>query len=325
MRLDEGAELGAAWRVHTSLDKSTQLGKSENAEERSGWRLTTYPSCAEASLVWVAPRGERGPRSIAPDGFGYARRLVRAEQEWVSSDGELLLQELVYPEEYLVDDSVLRSSAWERANARAAARSRRYFVANRLRYMWVLTFAEAQSGRSETMALVAEFVRRLRKALAEPGTEAERPIPYWYSPELHPGGHGWHVNCFVAERFEHAWVADLWGHGFVWVVDFCSAAKGPKGEALGLCHTPREGWRRAARYGCKYAQKDWSQEHVGTGSHRYEVGQRFQPVVVGQWVESRAEAEQLVTEQVPLGAQLSVWDSGESERWSGPPVRTWKW
>ena len=58
------------------------------------------------------------------------------------------------------------------------------------------------------MALVAEFARRLRIDL---GTS----VAYWYSPELHPGGHGWHVNLFIAGRLDHARVGELWGHGFV--------------------------------------------------------------------------------------------------------------
>ena len=56
-----------------------------------------------------------------------------------------------------------------------------------------------------------------------------------------------------------------------------ASAASPKGEPLGLCREPRDGWRRAASYGCKYCQKDWSPEHVGRASHRYEVAQHFAP------------------------------------------------
>jgi hypothetical protein len=113
--------------------------------------------------------------------------------------------------------------------------------------MWVLTFADSRTDRREVMAEVAEFARQLR--IVNGGEKH----PYWYSPELHPEGHGWHVNFFIPFRVQHAEIADLWGHGFVWVTDLTTSMKGPKGEPLGLCRTPREGLRRAANYGCKYA------------------------------------------------------------------------
>jgi DNA-binding XRE family transcriptional regulator len=87
-----------------------------------------------------------------------------------------------------------KAEPWARANGRAASKSRRYFVRNALRYMWVLTLASGQYERAVLMAQVSEFARRLRVALDG------RAFPYWYSPELHPGGHGWHVNFFVAPR-----------------------------------------------------------------------------------------------------------------------------
>jgi hypothetical protein len=187
--------------------------------------------------------------------------------------------------------------------------------------MWVLTFGEGRYERREVMAEVAAFVRRLR------GLNNGQKFPYWYSPELHPGGYGWHVNLFIPFRIEHALIETLWGHGFVWVTDFASSMKGPKGEPLGLCRTPREGLRRAAHYGCKYAQKDWSPDHVGQGNHRYEIAQGFAPMSEGVWIERTEEGEGIVAELVPLGEWNNVrrWNSDEDPDWTRPPIRTWRW
>jgi hypothetical protein len=187
--------------------------------------------------------------------------------------------------------------------------------------MWVLTSAEGQFDRREMMTQVSEFARRLRTL------HAGQSFPYWYSPELHPGGHGWHVNFFIAFRVPHDVFASTWGHGFVWVTDFASSMKGPKGEPLGLCRTPREGLRRAANYGCKYSQKDWSPEHVGPQNHRYEVAQGFAPTKESGWVRDPAHAEELVKFLVPVEERRSMqrWDSNDVADWTRPPIRTWRW
>ena len=216
---------------------------------------------------------------------------------------------------------VAASYLWQLANGRAATRSRRYFVLNQLRYMWVLTFANSNHDRRLVMAQVSAFARRLRTL------HDGRSFPYWYSPELHPGGHGWHVNFFIASRVPHAKFESEWGHGFVWVTDFASAMKGPNGEPLGLCRTPRDGLRRAAHYGCKYSQKDWSPEHVGAQNHRYEVGQGFAPKHQSRWVVNPKEAEQLVELLVPVDDRRFIqrWDSNDMAEWTRPPIRTWRW
>jgi len=210
---------------------------------------------------------------------------------------------------------------WRISNGRAATTSRLYFVANELRYMWVLTFAEAQGDRHEVIGLVSEFARRLR---AETGGVS---FPYWYSPEMHPKGHLWHVNIFVPQWLAHPMVESVWGHGFVWVTDFETTRHGPKGEPLGLCRTPREGHRRASQYGCKYAQKDWSPEHVGRHSHRYEVAKGFAPEETKEWVSGPREAEQIVEGMVADGGGylINSWDSNDDPEWGRPPARKWQW
>jgi hypothetical protein len=224
-------------------------------------------------------------------------------------------------EELDLSEALRRAQSWKIANGRAAARSRRYFVQNQLRYMWVLTFAREHHVRGEVMGLVSEFARDLRSRLGV------TKMPYWYSPELHPGGHGWHVNFFINVRVSHDLFASEWGEGYVWVTDFADSLRGPKGEPLGLCRTPREGLRRAAQYGCKYSQKDWSPEHVGHRNHRYEVAQGFTPQVEKVWTNGPREAERIISQVVPESdrVSLSSWDSQDDENWNGPRARIWKW
>ena len=277
----------AAEGARTSLDLRTQLVKVKTLSlRRVGWKFNNWPGCAEASVSIVTSGSSRASGG---------RIRVKSKDE---------VAEL-----------------WQIANGRAGSRSRRYFVLNRLRYMWVLTFADARRDRRVVMSDVADFARRLR------ALNGGENFPYWNSPELHPGGHGWHVNFFISIRVEHALIEVLWGHGFVWVTDFASSMKGPKGEPLGVCRTPREGLRRAAHYGCKYAQKDWSPEHVGPANHRYEVAQGFAPKGESQWIIDPIEGEQLVAELVPEGEWTNVrrWDSNDDPEWTRPPIRTWRW
>jgi hypothetical protein len=274
--------------ANSLLDIRTQLVDADGPLVRdSGLKFTNWLGCGEASVCFVMSGSLRSKRP-------------RRESEKSDEDIALL---------------------WQIANGRAGSRSRRYFVVNQLRYMWVLTFAHGRYERREVMAEVASFVRRLR------GLNHGERFPYWYSPELHPGGHGWHVNLFIPFRIEHALIEALWGHGFVWVTDFASAMRGPKGEPLGLCRTPREGLRRAAHYGCKYAQKDWSPEHVGPANHRYEIAQGFAPRSESVWVEWPDEGEGIVAELVPVSEWNNVrrWDSNDDPEWTRPPIRTWRW
>ena len=301
------------------LDISTQLGRSDtDSVQRSGWRLTTWRDCSEASVVWIKSRTSSvaaGPKKLDDD-------WQRAE------DVAIHEAEDKYRHDYadFFADAELHSlqrqrQNWLISNSRAATKSRRYFVKNRLRYMWVLTFAGEHWDRRQVMTDVAEFARRVRVA------HGAKPFPYWYSPELHPGGHGWHVNLFIPFRAEHQKMKELWDHGFVWVVDYGSASNGAKGEPLRLCRTPRDAWRRAAQYGCKYSQKDWSPDRVDRSNHRYEVAEGFAPEMVRQWVHDQRHAEQLVTGDLPSEdrRRLKVWDSNDAVEWLRPPVRIWQW
>ena len=130
-----------------SVHKRTQLVNSgQSSPQEIGWKFTYWPGCAEAS-VCIVTSGSSRHRSI--------------ERDREKSDDELALY-------------------WQIANGRAGSRSRRYFVTNRLRYMWVLTYGQSRTDRNAVMAEVSEFARRLRSQ------HGGQTFPYWYSPELHP-------------------------------------------------------------------------------------------------------------------------------------------
>ena len=262
---------GAAAPFTRYHDTTRQTAGQSIAPVSSFVRVAVYPTAGEASICVVVPRREdAGPGSEAP----------AAELD--------------------------AGSSWERANVRARSRSRRYITANRLRYMWVLTFSgsglHGADGRRECMSEVAQFVRRLGPEL--------RGGAYWYSPELHPGGHGWHVNLFVGRRIPHADLEKLWRRGYVWVKDWTRDSR-VKGATF------LERLRAGASYGAKYAAKDWSVEMLERGAHRYELAQGHEPLVV--LAETDTLAAGLAVAEMRCGPAVRVWRSSDDDEWEGPP------
>lgn len=181
--------------------------------------------------------------------------------------------------------------------------------------MWVLTFADSlqgPEGRAECMRRVAAFAERL--------TAVTGRQPYWYSPELHPGGHGWHVNFFVGRRIPHDQVETIWGAGYVWVKDWAADSRIRSMNAPLIVAI-----RLGASYGCKYASKDWSEEVLDGGAHRYEVAQGFQPDERAERVATLAEAWAFVHGVFGGCVPERVWSSDEAEDWDAPPVYCFTW
>lgn len=242
------------------------------------WSATVYPEAAEATITLVSP-GVREPVELDLDDEERARRNH------------------------------------ERATRRATTESRRFMVANRLRYMWVLTFASAQQGaesRRECMREVAAFAERLRARFGK--------MPYWYSPEIHPGGHGWHVNFFIPKRLPHREIQPLWGHGIVWVKDW---ARDSRVRGAGV--TFIDALRLAAQYGCKYASKDWSEEVLHGGAHRYEIAQGYKPRSISVRADSVGGGLRFAASFFGGRHPDNIWRSDESDDWDGPPVWCVSW
>src|SRR5438105_1846283 len=96
------------------------------------------------------------------------------------------------------------------AGRRARGKIRRYCAANGLNRLGTLTYAgEGCHDPRAVRADVGAFFKELR---AGTGREA---IPYVWVPQLHPGGHGWHVHFGVGRFVPRGVIERAWGRGFV--------------------------------------------------------------------------------------------------------------
>ncbi len=150
------------------------------------------------------------------------------------------------------------------AARRARAKVRRYCAANRLNRLGTLTYGPpfcTDPGRLRRD--VAEFVRRLRREVGE-------AFPYVWVPELHADGERFHLHFALGRYIHYTAIRRAWGHGFVHItlLGDLPVGAGTLGEA-----------RKAAGYLSKYMGKDLGRVD-GSGLHRYEVGQGFQPRTV---------------------------------------------
>lgn len=196
----------------------------------------------------------------------------------------------------------------EDATRRARGRVRRYCAANRLNRLGTLTYAGA--GQFEPRALrveVAGFFRRVRDRYGS-------PMPYLWTAEWHPGGHGLHVH-FAVDRFIHReWIEADWVRGFIKMtyIGDLPVGSGTLGEA-----------RAAARYLAKYVSKDLDAGR-SFGLHRYDVARGFQP----RWLTLTGVTAQDVLDQagaVMGRAPAREWRSSDEERWQRPPAVWAQW
>lgn len=194
----------------------------------------------------------------------------------------------------------------ERAARRARTRLRRYAVANRLRYLWVLTLAPDACSQYPCQHVtdlrlvkrqVASFVKRgLRSDLRYGGA-------YVVGYERHKSG-AWHVNLLLSRRLAHRAVELAWWRGNVWVERFT----GGRGSSQ------RDGARRAAAYVAKYVTKDF--EDVSPHVHRYDVAQGFAVRVVRVYALSATG----IVEECQVGAVEYRFDAPAPESGRGPPI-----
>lgn len=169
-----------------------------------------------------------------------------------------------------VDPERARKSAIQRARSTA----RRYVVANRLAFMWTLTFAVEPDSDDEAIVEGERFVRRLRRA-----TFGGQAFPYLLVLEHGSKGGRRHLHMALPRWIDHAKVQRVWGLGFVHV-------SGPN-RAARRAGTVTDGLRQVASYVSKYLGKDWDREAAPAapeaaapgrwGRQRYRVGEGFAP------------------------------------------------
>jgi hypothetical protein len=208
-----------------------------------------------------APAGSLEPRSLLPSDLGgvhvslwptAGEASITVIPDWFSDDRQ--------PREQTEADR----EAHRRSNASRAARAVRLYVrANALRFMWTATYAEAAEDRGTVTADLRRFFERIREkwgrmpivAVVERGRRGTRRL---------------HVHFAVPHRLEHADMADVWGHGFVWV-----------GDPGKLPYEVES--RELATYLAKYIRKQFmpqdgqAVEEREDGRHRYLVSQGWAP------------------------------------------------
>jgi hypothetical protein len=171
-----------------------------------------------------------------------------------------------------------------------------------------LTYAGAgchDAGQVRTDA--ADLVRQLRASLAR------GPFPYVWVPELHRGGHGFHLHLGVGEYMGKELIAGAWGKGFV---DIRQLASGKRFAS------PLTRARVAAGYLAKYVGKAF--RSGDKKQHRYDVAQGFQP----RWVRfTGASLDEVIEDATSrMGGQPSrVHHSWDWEDWHGPITKWMQW
>jgi hypothetical protein len=201
----------------------------------------------------------------------------------------------------------------ERASTEAARRARgrvrRYCAANRLNRLGTLTYAGAGCHDPRVVCRhVGGFFRGLRDDL---GGGA---LPYLWTAEWHPGGHGLHVHFAVGRFVPRGKIEQAWGRGFVHIKLLSDLPVGSGALAES---------RQAARYLSKYVGKAFD-ERRAPGLHRYEVAKGFQPAVVG--LRGRS-ADDVLSQAVAMmgGAPSRSWSSAEEPDWRAAPAVWASW
>jgi hypothetical protein len=197
----------------------------------------------------------------------------------------------------------------ERSAAEAARRARRqvrlFCVANGLNRLGTLTYAVEPDLR-QIRADLGRFFVRLRREL---GGEA---FPYLWVVERGEKKGRLHAHFAVGRWIGRQAIVSAWDHGFVHIklIGDLPVGSGAVGEA-----------RRVARYLAPYASKNPA---AGSGLHRYEVAQGFQPRIVKVW--GRTAPEAIKAASVLLGCDPEYeWNSDQVEGWAGPPAVWASW
>jgi hypothetical protein len=166
----------------------------------------------------------------------------------------------------------------------------------------MLTLTYRGGGNHDRDALVVhvhDFWRALRQ-------EVGKSIPYLWVPELHPGGHGWHVHAALGSFVPIKVVRACWPHG-----DRIDLAR--KGRVGFSDAATVERARIAARYIGKYLGKGFEESERPLGRHRYECAQGFRPKVERFEGATRAELVAALDERMGAHPLATSWFSKPSD------------
>lgn len=184
-----------------------------------------YADCSEA--VWVAARAT----SLNPD-VQAERREERLREEARMSDAALRRRQ---------EERAASNRA--RAIRRARTKMRRSAVANRMVYLWTLTYAVEPATRDAVIRDIQRFFKRLAREL---GKTVNR-IAVVETGDLNGR---LHVHFVTDSRLDWTMMGRVWGHGYVLYRDYTK--RHGKGAAAA---------RKAAGYCAKYAGKALEDGH----------------------------------------------------------------
>ena len=257
-------------------------------------RVRVWPAAKEATITpW---RGS--PTKCEAEQLHLARAVRQAVARKRIAEDEDELRRLIGAQD---------AKHEERAVRRARTMIRRMCREFNLCRMWTLTYAgEGCHDRDQLVRDMEEWAREMKRRL---------PRLIWLAvPELHPGGHGWHVHAAVSEYVHFSAFNVTWPHGRT------ESPRGPDGKKL----AGRVDANVTAAYLSKYVAKSLGEGRTHLGQHRY-----FRPKGVQVSVEdidagagvilAYDEARRVVLAYFG-GAPSYEWTSDDDDQWEAPPV-----
>ncbi len=203
--------------------------------------------------------------------------------------------------------SPIRARSQQEAARRARAKLRRYCAANRLNRLGTLTYA------ARAAAIRGSCGRTWASSSAGCGASlAADALPYAWTSEWHPGGHGLHVHFAVGRYVRQRLIRDVWGRGIVHI-----KLIGDLPRRFGALEEARV----AASYLAKYVEQERRRRAarrrgcIGTRSRRGSSRSGCELL--------RAAAEDAIAREAceRMGGEPSrVWRSSDAEGWRGPPA-----
>jgi hypothetical protein len=208
------------------------------------WRVRVFPKAKEATLTpWRRPVRREPDTDDSPVDVEAMRAIREARRR---------LREVELNAEFrrLVTEADQESE--DRAVRRARSMIRRICREFNLHRMWTLTYAgEGCHDRDQLVKHMERFARDVREQL---------PGVIWLAvPEVHPGGHGWHVHVAVSEYVHWQRFNKCWPHGQT------ESPRGPDGKRL----AGKIDATTTAIYLGKYVAKSLGEGREYLGQHRY--------------------------------------------------------
>lgn len=229
------------------LAKLREREEKRHTRQRDGdrqprnWRVAVFPGAKEAAITpWRSP-------SAAADGTLIEVEAVRAGREALAR-----LREMELDREFrrLVEEADERSE--QRAVRRARSMIRRICRQYDLCRMWTLTFrGDGCHDRAQLVRYIDRWEREMKARFPK--------VVYLAVPEMHPGGHGWHVHVAVSEYIHWSEFNRTWPHGQT------ESPRGPDGQKL----AGKIDATATALYLGKYVAKSLGEGREYLGQHRY--------------------------------------------------------